>query len=112
MTKEQIDALVKSLDRLGLGTNDGDVVRKLQSAQTDGLLMSVISIPLCSYPHRIFSSALEHIDNKLRDTFNRIEAAGCTGSDDGNIVSELVDEIRAAIANFQVSSKAQTGRAI
>ena len=51
MTKEQISGLVKSLDRLGLGTGDGDVVGKLQSTGNDGLLVSVVSVPLDSTPH-------------------------------------------------------------
>ena len=93
MTKEQIDALVKSLDRLGLGDNDG-------------LLVSVISAPLYSILYLILSSALERINDKLRDVSNRIENAGYMGSNDGKAVSELMDEIRAAIANRQVSSKA------
>jgi len=51
VTKEQIDALVKSLDRLGLGTGNGDVVDKLQSTGNSGLLVSVVSVPLYSIPH-------------------------------------------------------------
>ena len=47
-------------------------------------------------------------DNKLRDISDRIESAGDMGVGGGKIVSELVDEIRTAIANFQVSNKAQT----
>ena len=50
VTKEQIDALVKSLDRLGLGTGSGDV-DKLQSTGDGGLLVSVISVPLYSISH-------------------------------------------------------------
>ena len=34
------------------------------------------------------------------------------GSSDGKVVSELVDEIRAAITDGQVSSEAQTGSEI
>jgi len=49
-----------------------------------------------------------NVDNKLRDIFNRIESAGYMGVGGGKVVSELVDEIRAAITNFQVSNKAQT----
>ena len=30
MTKEEFDALVKSLDGLGLGTSDGNAVHRLQ----------------------------------------------------------------------------------
>ena len=48
MTKERIDILVKSLDRLDLGTGDGNAVDKLQLTGNGGLLVSVISVPLCS----------------------------------------------------------------
>ena len=51
MTKEQIDTLVKSLDRLGLGKGDGDAVHKLQPTGNGGLLVSVVSVPLCSISH-------------------------------------------------------------
>ena len=50
VTKEQIDALVKILDRLGLGTGSGDI-DKLQSTGDGGLLVSVVSVPLYSIPH-------------------------------------------------------------
>ena len=106
MTKEQIDALVKGLGRLGLGTNDGDAVHKPRSTGNDDLPMSVILISLYSIPHSILSSAPGRIDDKLRDISNRIEDAGYMGSNDGKAVPELMDEIRAAIANRQVSGKA------
>ena len=51
MTKEQIDALLKWLDKLGEGTNDGDAVRKLQSTQSDALLVSVASDSPCLIKH-------------------------------------------------------------
>ena len=50
----------------------------------------------------MLSSALERINGKFQD----IETAGHMESNDGKIVSELVDEIRAAITNCQVSSEA------
>ena len=46
MTKEQINALVKSLDKLGLGTDDGDGVHGPQSTQNEALLMLALSVPL------------------------------------------------------------------
>ena len=52
----------------------------------------------------MLSSVLERINGKLQD----IESAGHMGSSDGKVVSELVDEIRAAITNCQVSNKART----
>ena len=96
--------MVKSLDRLGLGTNDADTVHKLQ-------LMSVISAFLHSIPHRILSSGLERINisNKLRDISGRIENTGDMGMNGGKVVSEPVDEIQTTTTNCQVSNKAQTG---
>ena len=46
VTKEEFNALVKSLDRLGLGANDWNAVQKPQSIRTDFLLTSVLSVPL------------------------------------------------------------------
>ena len=40
MTKEKVDALLKALDRLDLGAEDGDATNKLQSARGDTVLMS------------------------------------------------------------------------
>ena len=51
MTREKLDALVKSLDRMGLGTNNGDAVRRLQSMRIDALLMSALPVPLYQIPH-------------------------------------------------------------
>jgi len=45
--KEEFDALVKSLDRLGLGTSDGDAIHRLQPARSGALFMSVSSTPFC-----------------------------------------------------------------
>ena len=42
MTRERIDTLFEWLDRLGLGTADGDAVHALQSAQGDALLALVV----------------------------------------------------------------------
>ena len=46
MTKEQIDGLVKGLDELRLGMDDGDVAHALQAMQGEALLTSVISVPV------------------------------------------------------------------
>ena len=51
VTKEQIDALLKLADKLDGGTNDGDAIHKLQSTQSDALLMSVTSDPPCLIKH-------------------------------------------------------------
>ena len=55
------------------------------------------------------SSTLERFKQKLQEVSDRIENAGYTGSDGGaEVVSQLMDEIRAAIADCQVSDEAQT----
>ena len=51
VTKEQIDALLKLLDKLGGGTNDGDAIHMLQSMQSDALLVSVNSDSPCLIKH-------------------------------------------------------------
>ena len=104
VTKEQIDALLKLLDKPGVGMNDGDAVHKLQS--THG---SVISVPLC-LTILILSSALERIKDMLREASSRVENAGYFGTDDGKDVFELLAEIQAAVGDCQVSSK--TGSAV
>ena len=45
MTKDKIDALLKALDRLGLGVNDGklDSSREPQLTQNHEVLVSVIA---------------------------------------------------------------------
>ena len=43
MKKEEFDALVKSLDRLGLGVSGGDAGHRLQPTRSSALLMSVFS---------------------------------------------------------------------
>jgi len=49
------------------------------------------------------SSALEHIERKLQEILNRVDAAGHTENDeDVQIVSELMDDIRDAVTDFQV----------
>ena len=110
MTREKIDTLLKWLDKLGLGTNDGDGVHILQSTQGDApAFASVILVPLCSIQCSIRSSSLEGIKQKLQEVFNRIENAGYMGNDENvKVVSELMDDIRAAVINCQVSSEAQT----
>ena len=112
MTKEQIDALLKWLDKLGAGVNDGDAIRKLQPTRSDALLASVISAPLCLIQHSILSSALERIKDKFRDVSDRIENPGYMGStEDVKAVPQIMEEIRGAIADCQVSGKFLTGSA-
>lgn len=52
-------------------------------------------------------STLGRFKDKLRDVSDRIEDAGYMGSnEDAEIVSQLMDEIRAVTVDCQVSSKA------
>ena len=93
--------------------NDGDAIHKLQPTRSDALLASVISAPLCLIQHSILSSALERIKDKFRDVSDRIGNPGYMGSTEGaKAVSQLIEEIRAAIADCQVSGNAQTRSAI
>ena len=107
MTKGQIDILLKWLARLGLGTNDEDVACKLRSARNNSPPVSVVLVSRYLIPHRILSSAPEEVNDKLRDISDRIENAGYIES---SVVSEFMDEIRVAITNSQVSTKARTGQ--
>jgi len=45
--KEEFDALVKSLDRLGLGTGGEDADHGLQPTRSNALLMSVLPTHPC-----------------------------------------------------------------
>ena len=50
MTKEKLEILVNSWNGLGLGTDGGDVVPKLQSTQSNTLVTSVLQ-SLLIYTH-------------------------------------------------------------
>ena len=105
MTREKIDTLSKCLDKLGFGISDDDPVRQLQLARSDALLALVALITCYLVPHRIFSSALEQIKDKLQGLSDRIESVGHMESNEvAKVVSELMDNIRA-----QVSSEGRTG---
>ena len=51
VTKGHIDALLKLLDKLDGGTNDGDAIHCPQSTQSDALFTSVTSDPSCLIRH-------------------------------------------------------------
>jgi len=53
---------------------------------------------------RLLSSALNRIESKLRKVSDRIGTVGLTANDeDIRIVSELVEDIRDAVIDYQVS---------
>ena len=94
MTKEQINALLKWLDKLGVGMNDGDAIHKLQPTRSGALFVSVVSAPLCLIQHSILSSVLEQIKDKFQDVSDRIGNLGYIGSTEGaKAVSQLMEEI-------------------
>jgi len=69
---------------------------------------SFLPIPVELYTE-FSASTLERFKEQLREVSDRFEDTGYTGSDgDGEVVSKLMDEIRAAIVDSQVSDKAQT----
>ena len=47
------------------------------------------------------------MDDKLRDIANRIENMDSTGSRNEKILSQIVDEIRAAVSNLRVSGNSR-----
>ena len=108
MTKEQINCLAKSLDELRLGMDDGDGAHAMQAMQGDTILTSVISVSLHRTLCRTLSSAVGRMDDKLRGMADRVDNMGSTGSGNEKVLSELVDEIRAAISILQVSSNSRT----
>jgi len=64
---------------------------------------------LVEFQTEFCSSTLERFKEKLQEVSDRVENAGYTGSDqDAGVVSQLMDEIRTAIVDCQVSDKAET----
>ena len=49
------------------------------------------------------------MEDKLRDMADRIEKIESTGSSNGKLLSELVDEIRAVVSILRVSSDSRVG---
>lgn len=105
MTKEKVDALLERFEKLDVG---GDTVHGQDATQTDALLTSVISPSLYSTIHSIPPSALERIEDKLRDVSDRVESGGHVASnEDTKAVSELMDYIRDAVTSYQVCGGTQ-----
>ena len=102
MTKEKLEAIFARLDRLGLGENDGHTIYPQDSVRRADLFTLVIPTPRYS-SHRLLFSALNRIKDKLQMVLDRIQAAGYMGDDkDIQIVSELMDDIRDVVTDYQV----------
>ena len=102
VTKERLEAIFARLDRLGLGENDGHTIDPQDSVRRADLFKLVI--PTSRYSsHQPLFSALNRIKDKLQMVLDRIQAAGYMGDDkDTQIVSELMDDIRDAVTDYQV----------
>ena len=106
MTKDKIDSLLGRFEALNLRMNNEGAVHEQDSARTDALATSVISLSiyliLCSIP----SSTVERIEAELRDVSDHIKSVGHAGSnEDTKTMAELADYIRDAITNYQVSGR-------
>ena len=85
MTKEQMDSLLKGLDRLGLGADDGDAVHKPQSIRSNALLMSAFPVlftrsriqsSLVPWDKSKTSSGTHPIDSRTWDAPGTMKMAG------------------------------------
>lgn len=102
VTKERLEAIFARLDRLGLGENDGHTIDPQDSVRRAGLFKLVIPTPRYS-SHQPLFSALNRIKDKLQMVLDRIQAAGYMGDDkDIQIASELMDDMRGAVTDYQV----------
>lgn len=102
VTKERLEAIFARLDRLGLGENDGHTIDPQDSVRRADLFKLVIPTPRYS-SHQPLFSALNRIKDKLQMVLDRIQAAGYMGDDkDIQIASELMDDIRDAVTDYQV----------
>ena len=107
VTKEKIKTAFARLDKLELGLrgDSQDAVDVEESVRRADLFASVTSPCRGFTMYRLFSSTLDRIKHRLREVLDRVEAVGYTESDeDIQIVSELMDGIRDAVTDYQVSS--------
>ena len=92
------------LDRLGLGWEDEDVADVRELMRRADLFVSVILAPPESVLYRLLSSTLDLINHKNRGVLDRVKVVGYTeNNEDIQIVSELMDDIRDAVVDYQVS---------
>jgi len=105
MTQEKIETIFARLDRLGLDDPDvnKDEVDPQESMRRVDLFMSVLLVPHLIL-NQLLSSALGKIKQKLQAVYDRIQAEDYTGNEgDAQIVSELMDDIRDAVTDYQVN---------
>jgi len=104
VTKEKITTILERLRRLGLGKRDEGVVDKEELARRGALLASVTTAPCNSILYLWLSGTLNQIESKLREVSGRIGTVGLTANEeDIRIVSALVEDIRDAVIDYQVS---------
>lgn len=108
MTREKLDGLLTGLDRLGLGAGDGSVFHKPQPTRSDAVLMSAVPVPFIRSCILTVPSSLERIKVKLKDITDRFENMGPTwNGEDARVVPGLMDDVRNAVTDFQVSGNTQ-----
>ena len=105
--------LLERLDRQGVGVNGQDAVDKRESTLSGAVFVSVVSAPLHRILHRISSSALKQIEGKLQEVSDRVKNVDyAKNNEDSKAVSELMECIRDAVIDCQVSDGTQVEPAI
>lgn len=103
MTKGKIEAGFARLARLGSG-GDGEDVTDVQESMRRAGLLTLVATPPGSTLHLLFPRTINRIEHEVRGVIDRVTAVGYTESDeDAKIVSELTDDIRDALIDYQVS---------
>ena len=103
MTKGKIEAALERLDKLGSGENAEEAIDAQGSVLHVGPLKLVTSASY-SVLRLFLSSTLNRIKHKLQAVLGHVGAADYTGNEeDVRVVSGLMDEIRDAVMDYQVS---------
>jgi len=104
MTKERIEYTIARLDRLGSGKDDKDTVDAQESKRRADLFT------LVAWAHRsilrsLHYSTLDETRDSLQEVLDRAGAVDYVENDeDRQTVSNLVDDIRDAVIEYQVSA--------
>ena len=105
MTKGKIETALARLDKFHLGRDGEDVTDALELMRQDDLLLWVILTLPGLFQYQPLSRTLDQIKDRHCAVLDRIEAVGYVENDkDVQIVSELVDDIRDVVTDYQVSS--------